>query len=223
MISASPANKHVAYIPKPQHQKGLHSASKRLHFYGTVAFGLNCSALYSSKHCKDKKKLWWYMTNAGWIYIIACQKKKQKKVMTVILSQAHEQWNRKDNSLLPLKAHWVTLTLSAATLPACIYCLDSLNQFSMCQALPNRAKMARTSKTLAVSAWRSGCHVCWLSPGQQGWRCAWARWQHVAELQDCQTMNVSMTPTVPHQMHQSWVDENSHSRSDTRRHERVFD
>lgn len=150
-------------------------------------------------------------------------KKKQKKVMTVILSQAHEQWNRKDNSLLPLKAHWVTLTLSAATLPACIYCLDSLNQFSMCQALPNRAKMARTSKTLAVSAWRSGCHVCWLSPGQQGWRCAWARWQHVAELQDCQTMNVSMTPTVPHQMHQSWVDENSHSRSDTRRHERVFD
>lgn len=42
---------------------------------------------------------------------------------------------------VPLRAPWVTLRLSPQTLPACIYRLDTLNQFSMCQALPNRAKM----------------------------------------------------------------------------------
>lgn len=41
---------------------------------------------------------------------------------------------------MPLKAHCITLTLSPLVLPACIYCLKILNQFSMCQALPRGAK-----------------------------------------------------------------------------------
>lgn len=41
---------------------------------------------------------------------------------------------------MPLREPWVTLRLSPQTLPACIYSLDTLNQFSMCQALLNRAK-----------------------------------------------------------------------------------
>lgn len=71
---------------------------------------------------------------------------------------------------------------------------DSLNQFSMCQALQTEPSQAPASKTLAVSEWRSGHCICRLPPGWQGsWQRAPTRWQHVAKLQSCQTVNVSMT------------------------------
>lgn len=70
----------------------------------------------------------------------------------------------------------------------------SLNQFSMCQALQTEPSRAPASKTLAVSEWRSGHRICRLPPGWQGiWQRAPTRWQHVAKLQSCQTVNVSMT------------------------------
>ena len=62
----------------------------------------------------------------------------------------------KEQPFVPLRAPWVTLRLSPQTLPARIYRLDTLNQFSMCQALPNRAKTGPSIQNIGCFGMKVG-------------------------------------------------------------------
>lgn len=55
-----------------------------------------------------------------------------------------------------LRACWVKLVLSTVTLSTQIFCSDSFNQFSMCEAPPNKAKMCPSIQNVVYFGIRVG-------------------------------------------------------------------
>lgn len=161
-------------------------------------------ALYSSRPCKQDKPI----ATAGWhlnVYDSAQLNAMaaKEKCAPVCIYKA-----KKERQFVAFRACWVIFRFSAAILPMGIYCLDALNQFSMCQAPPNWARMGQSLQNIGCFR-HEGRRASYGSSLQASecWQHALNRWQHVAKLQHCQTMNVSVIIIVPRSMHQSWVNE----------------